>query len=153
MRNNRKRGFSLIELLIVVAVILIVAAIASLNLMRARIAANESSAVSSMRSITNAEIAYAITYGEGYASDLSTFGPTDKPDKTKTDTLDQNLANGKKQGYLFKVVSATQDDFRIDANPEAPGRTGIRNFCSDQSSVIHSGVDDGACDLTSASLQ
>src|SRR2546428_7094889 len=75
MRKNSK-GFSLIELLIVVAIILIIAAIAIPNLLRSRIAANQASAVGSLRTLNTANITYASTYNTGYSSALSYLGPS-----------------------------------------------------------------------------
>src|SRR5271170_4600300 len=74
-RDEPHRGFSLIELLIVVAIILVIAAIAIPNFMRSRIAANESASVQNMRNITTANVVYSSTYGVGYATSLAALGP------------------------------------------------------------------------------
>ena len=92
---SKQRGFSLIELLIVVAIILIIAAIAIPNLLRSRMAANEASAVSSMRSLNTAELTFNATYGSGYTENLTRLGPPaagSQADSNRADIVDQILA-------------------------------------------------------------
>jgi len=103
--RRREKGFSLIELLIVVAIILIIAAIAIPNLLRARMAANESSAVGSIRSIVTAQTAYSSVFGIGYAHDLTTLGPGLNV-CTAANLIDSVLVGGLKSGYTFPVVFA-----------------------------------------------
>src|SRR6202789_3059453 len=101
MKKNQK-GFSLIELLIVVVIILIIAAIAIPNLLRARIAANEASAVGSVRSVVTAEVSYASTWGTGFAVALGNLGGVAVPCAASAATaclLDPVLSAGNKSGY------------------------------------------------------
>ncbi len=88
IKNQREKGFSLIELLIVVAIILIIAAIAIPNLLRARIAANEASAVGSVRTLDTAEITYSSTYGTGFAPLASLGGAAGCCGRTSNSLLD-----------------------------------------------------------------
>lgn len=137
-------GFSLIELLVVVAIILIIVAIAIPNLIRSRIAANESAAVASCRNIVTAEVVYSSTYGIGYSNTLLQLGPAvgGAPGPNGADLIDDVLALGSKHGYSFTYtpVDANGDGFveafTLNANPLNPGFTGDRYFFTDQSGVI-----------------
>jgi len=98
-------GFSLIELLIVVAIILIIAAIAIPDLMKSRQAANQASAVGSLRTINTAEVTYASTYNTGYSRTLDLLGPGPVPGPSAAGVIDSVLASGSKSGYSFHYVS------------------------------------------------
>src|SRR5271155_2074126 len=100
--SRQSRGFSLIELLIVVAIILVIAAIAIPNFMRSRMAANESASVQNMRNIVTANVVYSTTYGIGYAVNLAALGPppgSGQPLPTGAGLIDDILALGTKSGY------------------------------------------------------
>ena len=140
---KKQKGFSLIELLIVVAIILIIAAIAIPNLMRARMSANESSAAGSLRTINTAEVSYSTTYPTVGFANLSSLGPSGSPcapSSTQGCFIDSFLAlsasggNGK-DGYLFTVTPGTTTYTSL-ADPVTINQTGTRSFCSDQSGVI-----------------
>ena len=149
---KKQKGFSLIELLIVVAIILIIAAIAIPNLLRSRMAANEASAVGSLRTINTAEVTYNSTFGVGYAlvlTDLQTpvtGCPTGAGGATSTAAclIDSNLGGGTKSGYKFVAAGSggshtTADptlNFNSSAAPANPGTSGQSTFCSDDSGVI-----------------
>lgn len=102
---QRNRGFSLIELLIVVAIILIIAAIAIPDLLKSRQAANEASAVGSLRTINTAEVTYASTYNTGYSRTLTVLGPGAISSPTAAGLIDSVLATGVKSSYQFYYVS------------------------------------------------
>ena len=142
--GSKKRGFSLIELLIVVAIILIIAAIAIPNLLRSRIAANEASAVGSIRTLNTAEITFNTTYPTVGFTTLANLGPVTgggSPTSTAAGLIDANLASGTKSGYSFTLnpvvaSSGPNTDYQSAAAPVTPGTTGQRYFCSDSSGVI-----------------
>ena len=156
---RRPRGFSLIELLIVVAVILIIAAIAVPSFMRSRIRANETSAVASLRVINTAAVAYSITYSaNGFPALLTNLGGA-TPCVASSVTaclIDDNLAQGVKSGYTFVWTgdgSVPSVAFGITSTPQVAGSSGQRMFCTDQSGVIHYDPSGAGCTLASVVLQ
>jgi prepilin-type N-terminal cleavage/methylation domain-containing protein len=138
---RKQKGFSLIELLIVVAIILIIAAIAIPNLLRARIAANESSAVASIRTINTAEISYNSAYPTvGFAGLSALAGTTcTPPNSTSACLIDTTLAAGTKSGYSFTATasgSSPAGSYFAYGNPITPNQTGNRSFCSTADAVV-----------------
>ena len=139
---RKAKGFSLIELLIVIAIILIIAAIAIPNLLRARITANEASAVASLRTISTAETTYASTYPSiGYTCTLTDLGPpSGSIGATGAGILDSVLAQGRKAGYTFALqdcAGTPQANYTSTAAPDNIGGTGTRAFCSATPGVIN----------------
>ncbi len=140
---RKQKGFSLIELLIVVAIILIIAAIAIPNLLRARMAANESSAVASIRTINTGMITYNSTYPTvGFAAALTNLGGVAPctPSSTTACLIDSVLAAGTKSGYNFAAapgaVAVPQVTYYATGVPVTLNQTGVRSFCSFEDAVV-----------------
>jgi len=146
---RKQKGFSLIELLIVVAIILIIAAIAIPNLLRARIAANESSAVASIRTINTAQISYNSAYPTvGFANGLLLLGDagtasnctgTNLPTSANACLIDSQLETGSKSGYTFGSTASggpPLSSYVAYANPQTQNTTGVRSFCSVADAVV-----------------
>jgi type IV pilus assembly protein PilA len=140
MRNQK--GFSLIELLLVVAVILIVSAIAVPNFMRSRMRANEANAVAGIRVIHTSAVTYATTFPDlGYPAQLTNLGGVNPCTITSTSAclIDDVLAQGKKDGYSYVWAGdglTPSIAFTLTGTPQAVGTSGQRMFCTDQVGVI-----------------
>jgi len=142
-QKSSTQGFSLIELLIVVAVILIIAAIAIPNFVKSKMRANEAAAVQNLRNITTAEVIYSTTYAIGFSPDLPSLGGNGtNVTQTSAELIDEVLASSQKSGYQFAYVVLTTDSqgnvtsYSLNADPLVPNYTGMRHFYADQTAVI-----------------
>jgi type IV pilus assembly protein PilA len=139
-RSTASRGFSVLELMIVVTIILILAAIEIPNLMRARMAANQAAAMADLKTIETAEITYSVTYNHGYSSTLAQLGPSDYASSLKAaDLIDGTLAHGLKNGYSYlyvpgPVVNGRVETYTLKAVPSIPCTTGDEYYSLDPSS-------------------
>lgn len=153
---RKQSGFSLIELLIVIAIILIIAAIAIPNLVRARISANEAAAVQNIRTITTAQVAYLVAYNNGYAPNLGSLGGVPPVTCNGAGLIDPLLAAAQRSGYNFVYIPGAAipvvppgcapglDSYTVAAVPILVGSTGQRSFCATQTGMIHFDRNGGA---------
>ena len=156
MKN--RNGFSLIELLLVVTVILIISAIAVPNFLRSRQRANESSAVASIRVINTAAVTYSMTYPDlGFPASLATLGGANPCTASPAQAclIDDLIAQGMKSGYSFIWTGdgATPSvTYLITGTPQVVGSSGQRMFCTDQTGVIRYDPTGSGCTSASSTL-
>jgi prepilin-type N-terminal cleavage/methylation domain-containing protein len=157
--GHLQKGFSLIELLVVVAIILIIAAIAIPNLIKSKIAANEASAVNSIRTINTGNVSYSsICPSVGYAATLADLGPGAGTCTGGANIIDPVLgvAAPTKAGYTFVYApvgsSGLNSQYTLNVNPQVVGMSGQRYFYSDETGVIRYNMT-AAASVTSPPLQ
>ncbi len=144
-----ERGFSLLELLVAMAVMVTLAAISIPLVMRARLTANESAAVANVRMIQDAQVAYSIGHPEkGYTCNLGDLGPSSNGGAAaNADLIDDKLVTGKKSGYLYEITGCNSNQpnasYTITAVPEVQGSTGTLFYCVRQDGVIKYSADGG----------
>jgi prepilin-type N-terminal cleavage/methylation domain-containing protein len=151
--NRRRRGFSLIELLIVIAIILIIAAIAVPKMNNQMQAAHEMAAIRQINTIHQAQTQYYSQFGR-YATSMTELGPPASGAATPSaaDLIPKVLAEGKNSGYLF-TVQATPTGYAVTAVPEAFGGSGRRTFYSDQTLVIRNNWTQEPANVNSAEIK
>lgn len=148
--NTNEAGFTLVELLIVMSVILIIATLALPKLMGVLRTANETSAINSLRTLTSMEGQYNSTYpSHGFACSLAELGGkpgSGTPGPEAAQLINEDLASGTKSGYSFKIACGDKNtvnnqdqynSYQITAVPNSVGKTGNRGFCTDQDAQIH----------------
>ena len=144
MRQRNRKGFSLIELLIVIAIILIIAAIAVPKLVQARKAAYEMAAIRALHTVNTGQIQYFSTYGR-YAQTMVELGPPPgnaAPTPASADLIPEGLAAGIHSGYVFTMVG-TPAGYSINGDPQSP-QHGTRHFYTDHSNVIRQNFSESA---------
>jgi len=149
--NAARRGFSLIELLIVITIILIIITMAVPKFNAAKRFANETGAIQAIRALHEVETQYQSQYGR-YAASLTELGPPQSgaAGPSSADLIDATFAAGEKSGYKI-TLAASQLGYTVNANPDIFGTTGTRTFFSDQTMVIR--VNDGQEPATASSKE
>jgi prepilin-type N-terminal cleavage/methylation domain-containing protein len=142
---RHEEGFSLVEILIVVAIILVIAAIAIPSLIKSRMAANQASAIESLRVLGTSEVTYAATYGNGYSASLAALGSPPSgtiPSASAAALIDDLLVSGIKSGYAFTYsptlldLTGRYNGYTIWASPVSPGTSGIDFYYEDETHII-----------------
>jgi prepilin-type N-terminal cleavage/methylation domain-containing protein len=135
-RRQRRRGFSLIELLIVIAIILIIITIAVPKYNRTQMYMRETAAVKAIQTIHQMEVQYQSQFGR-YANSLTELGPpqSGQPGPASADLIGRDLSEGEKTGYKF-TLTGTPGGYIVNANPVSYGSSGSKSFYSDQTMVI-----------------
>jgi type IV pilus assembly protein PilA len=151
--QKRRRGFSLIELLIVISIILIIAAIAVPKMNRQLMLAREQAAIRQIGTVHQAETQYYSQYGR-YAQNLTELGPpaSGAAGPAAADIIPKSLADGKNSGFLFTVVGSPTG-YSVNATPEAFGSSGGRSFFSDQTLVIRQSLTAEPASATSPEIR
>jgi prepilin-type N-terminal cleavage/methylation domain-containing protein len=156
---TKQKGFSLIELLIVVAIILVISAIAIPSYLRSRMQANEASSVSSLRMINTAAVTYSSTYvNAGFPAALANMGGVNPCTATAAAAclVDDLLSQGTKSGYSFAWTGdgATPSvAYSLTGTPLVVGGSGQRQFCTDQTGVIRYDPSGAGCTPSSDPVQ
>jgi len=137
VRGRRQRGFSLIELLIVIAIILIILAIAVPKLGSARMNASEMAVIREIQTINSMQTQYMSQFGR-FATTLAELGPPTSggPGPQAADLIPSSLSSGEKDGYVF-TLAGTPSGYTLNANPKVYNSSGRRTFFSDQNMIIH----------------
>ncbi|MBG99994.1 MAG: pilin, type IV [Solibacterales bacterium] len=137
MKPRKRNGFTIIELLIVIAIILIIAAVAIPKLTQARRSAFEMAAIRTLQTLNTAQVQYFSTYGR-FAQTLLELGPSSgnaPPTATASDLIGEDLSTGLKSGYVFTMVG-TPRGYTINADPQVFEVTGSRSFYTDHTNLI-----------------
>jgi type IV pilus assembly protein PilA len=146
--RRKRNGFSLIELLMVVTIILVIAALAIPSFLRSKMTANEGAAVAALRAIFTANTTYETSYGNGFSPDLVSLAGTLPATCQGADLIDSFLAAGQKSGYAFTYVAGAAipvgapgctpgaTGFTVQATPLVAGSSGQKSYCIDETGVI-----------------
>jgi type IV pilus assembly protein PilA len=152
-RKDRRRGFSLIELLIVIAIILVIVTIAVPQYNKQMMSAHETAAIQAIQTIHAVETQYYSQFGR-YATSLAELGPpaSGAAGPAAADLISRDLTEGRKSGYVF-TVAATPTGYAISAVPESFNSSGRRTFYSDQTLVVRNNWSQEPANVSSAELK